>query len=63
MQALVEVKRAKEREDRFPGQAEPRRENVSGMPGPAKVWRSTALGMTVIFSGGMPRAVMSFRRP
>ena len=31
--------------------------------GPAKASRSTALGMIVIFSFGMPRAVVSSRRP
>jgi len=63
MQALIEVKRAEKREDGFPNQAEPPRKSRSRTPGPAKASRSTALGMTVIFSSGMPRVIISSRRP
>ena len=63
MQPFIGIKRPEEAEHGPSAKAQPAASDRSGVPGPRKVLRSTALGMTVIFSLGMPRAITSSRNP
>ena len=63
VQTLIGIERAEEAENDLPESPSRVARVRSGIPGPANLLRSTALGMTVTLSPGTPRAIASARKP
>ena len=63
MQPLVEIERPEKSDDRPAGQSQLLAEIRVGRPRPENALRSTAFGMIVTFSVGMPRAMTSRAQP